>query len=85
MVNISLWELFIILVVAVLVLGPKQLPVILSTVGRCIRWIRQSTESLKETIDQQIKMDELKRNQDRAQAAEENRYGKHQSQQPNGE
>ncbi len=45
-------EIVVILIVALLVLGPEKLPEAAKTIGRTIRELRKHTDNLKETIEQ---------------------------------
>lgn len=49
MLNIGFWELFLIVVVGLLVIGPKQLPEVAKTVARAVRKIRRTTDDLRES------------------------------------
>ena len=49
MLNIGFWELFLIVVVGLLVIGPKQLPEVAKTVARAVRKIRRTTDELRDS------------------------------------
>ena len=44
-------ELIIVLIVALLVLGPKRLPEVARALGRGIREFRKATQEVKESVD----------------------------------
>jgi TatA/E family protein of Tat protein translocase len=58
--NIGLPELLIILVIALLIFGPKKLPEVGKSLGRAIREFRRTSDEIKEKIEQEIQADELK-------------------------
>src|SRR5688572_13328398 len=58
MFGLGFWELMVILVIALLVLGPKKLPEVASTLGKAIRQFRKATTDLQEQLDVD---DEVKR------------------------
>ncbi len=62
--NIGLPEMMIIMVVALLVFGPKKMPEIGRSIGKAIREFKKSTEELKDRFEEQIRADDLKEIQD---------------------
>jgi TatA/E family protein of Tat protein translocase len=58
--NIGLPELLIILVIALLIFGPKKLPEVGRSLGRAIREFRRTSDEIKEKIEQEIQAEELK-------------------------
>jgi sec-independent protein translocase protein TatB len=52
MFGLGMGEIIVILVVALLFLGPEKLPDAAKQIGKTIRELRKHTETLKETIDQ---------------------------------
>jgi sec-independent protein translocase protein TatB len=53
-------EVIIILVLALILLGPDQLPSIAKTIGKGMREIRKATDDLKSTFEQEmVRMDDL--------------------------
>lgn len=61
MFDVSLVELAVIALVALLVLGPEKLPRAARTVGLYVRKARQSWYSVKGEIERELAADELKR------------------------
>jgi len=61
MFNIGMQELIVILIIALLVLGPKRLPEVARALGKGIREFRKATQEVKESVDIQ---GELKRIED---------------------
>ncbi len=60
MFDIGFWELALIFVVALLVLGPERLPRAARTVGLWIGKARQILSSVKSDIDRELRAEELK-------------------------
>jgi sec-independent protein translocase protein TatA len=53
-------ELLVILVIALLVVGPKRLPDLAKTVGKGMAEFRKATEGATETLKETLRMDEIK-------------------------
>jgi sec-independent protein translocase protein TatB len=51
MFGIGTSEILIILLIAILVLGPKEIPKIARTIGRGMRQLQRAKDELKETLD----------------------------------
>jgi sec-independent protein translocase protein TatB len=60
MFGIGTSEILIILLIALLVLGPKEIPKIARTLGRTMREFQRATDELKHTINSEIDLDEEK-------------------------
>ncbi len=58
--NIGLPELMIIMIVALLVFGPKKLPEIGRTIGKAVREFKKSTDEIKGKFEEQIRVEEFK-------------------------
>jgi len=62
MFDIGFWEITVIAVVALLVVGPNELPSLLRNVGAMINKVRRFIREAKADLDQELKkVDELKR------------------------
>ena len=61
MFDIGFWELTLIGVVALLVVGPDRLPALARTVGLWVGRIRRYVSSVRDDIEREIKADELKK------------------------
>jgi sec-independent protein translocase protein TatB len=57
--DIGFWELCIIAVVALIVLGPERLPTAARTTGRWINKARRMVNSVKAEIDRELQLDEV--------------------------
>jgi len=58
--SIGFPEMMIILIVALLVFGPKKLPEIGKSVGKAIREFKKTSEEIKDKIEQEIHADEIR-------------------------
>jgi sec-independent protein translocase protein TatA len=58
--NIGFPELLVILVIALLVFGPKKLPEVGQSLGRAIREFRKATDGIKNKIEEEISASEIK-------------------------
>lgn len=61
MFDVGFWELLVIGVVALLVIGPERLPGVARTVGAWTGRAKRFVTSVKADIDKELKADELKR------------------------
>ena len=61
MFDIGFWELSLILVVALLVVGPERLPKLARTAGLWLGRMRSMVQSVKSDIDRELAAEELKR------------------------
>lgn len=59
MFDIGFWELILIGVVALVVLGPERLPVAIRTVTHWYKLIRSTAHSVKSDLEQELKLQEL--------------------------
>lgn len=61
MFDVGFWELAIIAVVALLVVGPERLPGLARTTGLWVRKIRRFVSSVQQDIERDLRMEELNR------------------------
>lgn len=61
MFDIGFWELTVIAVVALIVIGPERLPKVARTVGLWVGRMRGFVLSVKADIDQELRAEELKK------------------------
>ncbi len=61
MPNIGFPELILILLIALLIFGPKKLPEIGKSIGRAIAELKRASNELKETIEDEIRAEEIKK------------------------
>ncbi|HGY5238661.1 Sec-independent protein translocase protein TatB [Aeromonas sp. 5HA1] len=59
MFDIGFWELVVIGIVALVVLGPERLPVAIRTASHWIRLIRSTANSVKSELEQELRLQEL--------------------------
>lgn len=67
MFDIGFWELAIIAVVALLVLGPERLPVFAREAGKWMGVIKRYIQTAKIELERELKLDEAKEFQDEMQ------------------
>ena len=60
MFELGFWELILIAIVGLVVLGPERLPKALSTVGRWIRTIRQMASSAQQQVERELNLQQLR-------------------------
>lgn len=60
MFDIGFWELAVIAVVALIVIGPDKLPEVARTAGKWVGRTRRFINQVKSDIDREIKQDELR-------------------------
>lgn len=53
-------ELLLIMVIALIVFGPRRLPEIGRTLGKALGEFKRATDDLKNTIEREVQVDELK-------------------------
>lgn len=61
MFDISFAELFLISVIALLILGPQRLPEVLRTVGLWMGRMRRVYNNVRQEIDREVGMDDIRR------------------------
>ena len=59
MFDLSIWEIAIVVVVAILVVGPRELPRALATAGKWLRKFRSISNSLRSGLDDIIRETEM--------------------------
>lgn len=62
MFDIGFWELVLISVVALVVLGPERLPHAIRTVSRTVSSVRRMANSVKDELSHELKIQELHEN-----------------------
>jgi TatA/E family protein of Tat protein translocase len=60
MFGLGVPEILLIMVVALIVFGPRKLPEIGRTLGKALGEFRKATDDLKNTIEREVRIDELK-------------------------
>jgi Tat protein translocase TatB subunit len=60
MFGIGMPELMVILVIALLVVGPKRLPDLAKTFGKGLSEFRKATEGATDTLKESLRVDEIK-------------------------
>jgi sec-independent protein translocase protein TatB len=66
MFGIGTTELLVILVIALIILGPKKLPEVAKGLGKAFGEFRRATTDLKRTIDVEVEREEKRSREDRA-------------------
>ena len=60
MFDFSFWELAIVLIVALVVVGPDKLPILAAKLGRWVGKVKQMLTAVRSDIEQELKSAELK-------------------------
>jgi len=58
--NIGFPELLVILIIALLVFGPKKLPEVGRSIGKALREFRKTSDEIKEKIEEEIHAEEFR-------------------------
>ncbi len=61
MFGIGFGELVLLLVLALIIFGPEKLPEVAKTLGKYYRQFKDYTDTLKETVERELNLEELKR------------------------
>ena len=61
MFDIGFAELLIIAVLALVILGPERLPHAIRTVARWVHYIRQTANSVRDTVEKELQVDEIRK------------------------
>jgi sec-independent protein translocase protein TatB len=59
MFDIGFWELVIIALVALLIVGPERLPELAQNAGRIIKKVRSFIQSTKREVEKELKLDQI--------------------------
>ena len=71
----SFWELFVVGIIALIVLGPERLPQAARTIGLWVGKAKQGFNSIKNEIDRELKVQELQQQLKDQKANLENQLG----------
>jgi sec-independent protein translocase protein TatB len=58
MFDVGIWEISLILIIALIVVGPDRLPTLATTVGRWVGKIRRMAQSVQRDIDRSIALED---------------------------
>lgn len=70
MFDIGFWELMLIAVIGLIVLGPERLPVAIRTVRDWINGVRQFSQSVKTELKEELRINELHENLKKAEQSD---------------
>ncbi len=62
MFSFGFWEIFVIVVVALIIFGPKRLPELANKVGKYVAILQRSWQSLKTNVEQELADSDAKSN-----------------------
>ena len=68
--SIGMPELIIILVIALIIFGPRKLPELGKSLGRSLNEFKRASTDLQNTLEQEIKLEEQKEEQAKARPAD---------------
>jgi sec-independent protein translocase protein TatA len=68
--SIGMPELIIILVIALIIFGPRKLPELGKSLGRSLNEFKRASQDLQNTLEQEIKLEEQKEQQTRVRPSE---------------
>ena len=69
--SIGMPELIIIMVIALIIFGPRKLPELGKSLGRSINEFKRASSDLQNTLEQEIKLEEQKETQAKTRARED--------------
>jgi sec-independent protein translocase protein TatB len=69
MFDIGFWELFLIAIIGLVVLGPERLPVAIRTVRHWVNTVRQLSDNVKTELKEELRVHELHENLKKAEQA----------------
>jgi sec-independent protein translocase protein TatA len=69
--SIGMPELIIILVIALIIFGPRKLPELGKSLGRSLNEFKKASNDLQNTLEQEIKIEEQKETKAKAKAEED--------------
>ncbi|MBS0359420.1 MAG: twin-arginine translocase subunit TatB, partial [Proteobacteria bacterium] len=58
----NLWELLVIVIVALIVFGPEKMPELSRNAGRLFSRFKKITDTVQSHLDEQVKLDTLEKN-----------------------
>ena len=61
MFDFGFWELALVLIISLIILGPERLPVFASQLGSLIKKIKDFANSVKSNIESESRMNDLKK------------------------
>lgn len=65
MFDIGFWEIILISIIGLIVLGPERLPIAIRTVMRWIETVKKMANSVKTEIYQELNLDEMEIDEER--------------------
>ena len=68
--SIGMPELIIIFVIALIIFGPKKLPELGRSLGRSLNEFKRASNELKNTLEEEVRIEEQKEKEQKAAAAE---------------
>lgn len=69
MFDIGFWELCLVAIIGMVVLGPERLPVAIRTVKRWVNTVRQLSDNVKQELSEELRIQELHQNLKKAEQA----------------
>lgn len=72
--SIGMPELIIILVIALIIFGPRKLPELGKSLGRSLNEFKRASTDLQNTLEQEIRIEEQKEQQDKEKEKQRDRF-----------
>lgn len=68
MFGLGFWEIFLIIIVAIVALGPERLPTAMVDIAKFFKKVKNGLEDAKTTLDNELKLTEMKSEADKYKA-----------------
>ncbi len=70
MIDISFWEILVIIIVALVIIKPENVPKVACNIGRWFRYLKNLSTSLTTAVNKQIQIEAERESQEKQQSME---------------